>query len=95
LLASTLLGKKRKKVLGPRLAFITCIEGNRRSAPKSIIEVNDLRPRIDVMAEQVTHLEVTTEQARRNAISKVQEAEPEASQGLGKRVCFIAQLERE
>ena len=47
------------------------------------------------MSEQVTHLEVTTEQAGRDAVSKVQEAEPEASQGLGKRVCFIAQVERE
>jgi hypothetical protein len=41
------------------------------------------------MAEQLTHLEVTTEQARRDAVSKVQEAEPEASQGIGKRVCLL------
>jgi len=40
-----------------------------------ISEVNDVRSKLDVMAEQVTHLELAIEQATREAASKVQEAE--------------------
>jgi DNA repair exonuclease SbcCD ATPase subunit len=46
-----------------------------------IYEVNDLRSKIDVMAEEVSHQELAIEQVRREAASKVQESE-QVSEGL-------------
>jgi len=74
--SQNIAGKKTEESLRTEIGNLQCVLKDKEEALQSqISEVNDLRSKIDVMAEQISQSELAIRKARKEAASKVQEAE--------------------